>query len=222
MKKQELWTDAQLREAAGQVRQSLLDSAPPPSQCQHEFSESFKTSIQELSEIHKGKKHPHMFAKVASIILTILFMTGIGLAMNTEARAVVVNWFVKQYESSMVFGFSDHKNIEEPSSLLPTWIPDGYYKSSEEDYWGVNVVTYKNDNNNILFFSWFTIDGAISAVKATAGGDPIYVGSSEGVFIAGESGQNELTWTDSVHNLCMTLSGALSQKELLKMAESVR
>ena len=54
--KRDIWSEKELRAAAGKVRESFLNSVPPPSQCQHKFSFRLRLAVPKNNDQYLKKK----------------------------------------------------------------------------------------------------------------------------------------------------------------------
>ncbi len=228
----EIWTDQELREATGKVREVLLGAVPPPSQCLHEFSLPFQTGIEEM----KRKKNKHkagmsVLTKIAAILLVVMLGTGVWAHVSPDSWAAVQSWVEECYENSVIYRFLN----PEPAGMASLnsepveggkrhigWLPDGYKESDDMMWADVEMTKYVNEDGDAIYLSLFSAsDSAFSSLQADDSGTYVLVGGIPGVFIAGESDQNELTWVANDGQFGYWISSTLPMETIIKMAKSI-
>ena len=220
-----IFSDAAIRSAAARVRDSLLKTLPPPSECDHVFSESFSERMSLLIRKHQRKAFANrMLRWVASIALAILIAGSAWIAVDAEARAAVVGWVTEIYETYFVFqhdGTTDE--VPEFVDYRPTWIPDGYSEFRVKVSETRTVVIYTSDSGDIIRFNyihnpdetdWF-IDVSQADVKSAT-----VNGNKADLLIAQNPDEaNGIAWVSA--DTAFYISGFVDETDLVKMAESV-
>ena len=242
-------TDAALRSAAEKVRDAMLDTLPPPSECKHVFSEPFIEKMALLLNVDKRHSfsrpfdkgirklkhkanHPFLYGslqRIAAIILVVVLGLGFWLTVDNSARAIFIGWIKEKYEMFFVYRYSDEKTIpHDPDSEMrnyrPTWIPEGYkeYKTSELN--GCVTVQYIGDGEKRLRFSYISGSHATNWFVDTT--DTVestaYVNGREAeLFISqSESVSSILMWTADNQD-AFYVCGFVPAEDLIRMAESV-
>ena len=241
-------TDAALHSAAEKVRDAMLDTLPPPSECNHVFSEPFIEKMalllnvdkmhssrpveQRIRKLKHKANHPFLYGsirRIAAIILVVFLGLGLWLTVDNSARAIFIGWIKETYEMFFVYRYSDEETIlhdsdSEMRNYRPTWIPEGYkeYKTTELN--GSVTVQYIGDGENRLRFSY------ISGVHATnwfvdttdTVQSTAYVNGREAeLFISqSESVSSILMWTADNQD-AFYVCGFVPAEDLIRMAESV-
>lgn len=86
----------------------------------------------------------------------------------------------------------------------------------------VEMTKYVNEDGDAIYLSLFSAsDSAFSSLQADDSGTYVLVGGIPGVFIAGESDQNELTWVANDGQFGYWISSTLPMETIIKMAKSI-
>ena len=99
-------TDEMLARAAKSVGETMLASLPDPEDCRHAFSPEFERSMERL--IQKAKRKTRIrrcLQSIAVAALAVVIGLSAWLAVDTEARAAMVEWVRTVYEDSIVYEF---------------------------------------------------------------------------------------------------------------------
>ena len=126
-------TDEMLARAAKSVGETMLASLPDPEDCRHAFSPEFERSMERL--IQKAKRKTRIrrcLQSIAVAALAVVIGLSAWLAVDTEARAAMVEWVRTVYEDSIVYEFFHPGAVEDDSSYRLGWVPDGYALLQEE------------------------------------------------------------------------------------------
>lgn len=145
-----------LAKAAGLVRQSMLDSLPPPSQCTHAFSAAFQGKMARLIARVRRRAALHRAAQRAALFfLAVLVGTGAWLAVDAEARAAFTAWVRDVYESAHVYRFFGEPAAEELPAYRITWLPEGYEQVDVQDDGETFIALYQRDDGESHSFFEF-------------------------------------------------------------------
>ena len=125
------FTDEELSIAAGKVREAMLKSLPEPEECKHEFSPEFVRKMEKLFAHERVRRRLREVRRWAAAILLLALMGGGAvLAVDTEARAALVEWVRAVYDEKVVYQFFG----EQKEKALPVyelgWVPEGYQQAS--------------------------------------------------------------------------------------------
>ena len=229
---QKIWTDQELQDAAKRVREELLNSVPLPSQYSHEFSLPFQVKMEEMKrKAIKRRSFMSLLTKIAAILLAVMLGTGIWAHISPDSWAAMQSWVTEFYENSVIYRFLNPGSTEMSRSnpyLTETakchigWLPNGYEESDDLTWADVEMTKYENEDGNTVYLSWFnTSNSSFSSLQADNSSIHVLVGGAQGVFIAGESNQNELTWITKDGQLGYQLSCPLPMETMIKMAKSI-
>lgn len=107
----------------------------------------------------------------------------------------------------------------------PTWLPEGYAESMVPELDGQVAVIYKNEDGNLMSFSYSTDPEIINLqVEGNKGSiERVFIGDLPGdLYIdADEDAHDVLVWMDDQNGIIYWISANLPAEDLIKMAESV-
>lgn len=143
--------DEALRTAAAKVRNALLATLPPPSECNHDYSEAFNEKMALLIIKDRRRSSTSRFLRrVAIVFLVLLLGVSSFLAVNSEARATVMRWFREAFDNVIVYHFQGA-----PEKLIPrytlTWVPEGYEEIDRIEMDRSLQILYMNKETEDLF-----------------------------------------------------------------------
>ena len=225
------FSDDELREAAKKVQDALLDTLPPPSECQHEFSPEFEAKMKKLCAKSRWRRSLKRAAKrVAMVFITVLVGVGTWLAVDTEARAAFFGWVKERYENYVVYRFPEEAVTGD--SMVPTngkyqlaEVPEGYSLSYLDVGTNNNSMLYENEAGDYLTVL-YSFDTEVSALyvftsengtfhQTTVDGHPAdYVQSNSPEEV------NTILWVDD-NNTSFAIAGFFTEDELVEMAEGI-
>lgn len=221
-----LLSENALKEAAAAVRRSMLDSLPPPSQCEREFSDIFLARMKRLvakAKLRRGIRRS--FQRAAVFFLAVLVGTGIWLTVDVEARAQFSQWFRGFQETWFVYRFTgEDTGPMDSAGYEPSRIPKGYAKTYEEDTGGVIFREYTNEEGRKIYFDYvydpssaniFVSTENAVIKQTTVNGHP-----ADLLLSADGSESNTIMWADD-NNYAFCIDGWFSERELIKIAQSV-
>ncbi len=144
-------TEAALHSAAEKVRGSMLDTLPPPSECNHVFSDPFIEKMALLIKKDQRRASANRVLRRVAILFLVLFLGASSfLAFNTEARAAVVRWIRETFDNVIIYHF--HGAPEELISRYTlTWVPEGYEEIERVETAESLQILYMNEETEDLF-----------------------------------------------------------------------
>ena len=219
-------TDKLLAEACAELNEAMLRSLPAPEECDPRFSQSFQ---RKMARVTRRANHPipyRVMQRVASFLLVLFlgFMT--VLAVSPAARAAFAVWIRETYESFFVYSFTDNS---QGSALNAEYyiseLPEGYAEvmASLENNLGLSV--YANEDACLINFVYDNGDGSAFFVKKeNCIVKPITVAGHPGEIYLdqGPDEHNGIIWFDEENHIMFTITGFLTEEELLALAESVK
>ncbi len=222
-------TDEALRDAARQVRNSMLASLPEEPQ-EHTFSEEFLTSIEKLRQSEqKRASRATLFRRSIAALLSVVVGLSLFFGLNTEARAATLRWAKQTAWGRTVFSF-----FGEAEEALPEfevmWVPEGVEMVREENTSDTCARLYNDPNNTSygfvmqcgimgddadLFVSHDDADYEITSVT---------VDGKSGVFYISPDTRAShcLVWFDEDAGIYFTIISYLDPTVILHIAESVK
>ena len=217
--------DDMIVQAAKQVGAAMLASLPAPEECHHEFLPGFERAMERL--IRKTKRRARVRQGLRSIaVAALVVVIGLSawLAVDTGARAAVVEWIRTVYEDSIIYEFFHTGAAEDDASYRLGWVPDGYTLVQEVDGEVTHVAIYQKGNEVINFIYSFTEKSSRAEFfPENSETEPVTVLGKTGEFYAAkdEGETNELIWFDEESGILFSLSGSLDKETMLKMANSM-
>ena len=221
------WTEKELKEAAAQAVDAMLQAMPSPSACDHAFSPEFISRMEPL--IQRGRtasKKKRVWPRVAAVIAAVLLSLGTWLTVDVEAREVLFGWVKEAYEWCVNYRFFSKEPATAIAPYEPSWIPEGFSLTytSDQELGGVLVYSNKKTGQTLVF----GYDKMSDSVVIGFGGDlsqheTLTVQGLHADFYhaAGDSTANNLIWFDESAGVVFTITGDVEKDVILHMAESV-
>lgn len=217
----------------------LMDSIKLESESTEEQPASFVASYRHQGQIRAMLKNPLSWAKkrswplwemvlrrVAVAVLVITISFGGVMAFSPTARAAVIQWVVEWYETHIVYRhFGEMLDGEMPhydiSGLGNDYMETGRIVSDQ----AVSVL-YENEQGGIVCFDYnYLQDNSIGIF------DPnenqvieVTINQADGLLFVPDDPEAMLTitWIDEHANMQFTIIGNLDEKEIIRIAESIR
>ena len=221
------WTEKELKEAAAQAVDAMLQAMPAPSECDHAFSPEFVARMEPL--IQQGRsasKKRRLWPRVAAVLAAVLLSLGTWLTVDVEAREVLFGWVKEAYEWCVNYRFFSKEPATAIAPYEPSWIPEGFSLTytSDQELGGVLVYSNKKTGQTLVF----GYDKMSDSVVIGFGGDlsqheTLTVQGLHADFYhaAGDSTANNLIWFDESAGVVFTITGDVEKDVILHMAESV-
>lgn len=220
--------DAALRQAAGAVGRSLLDSLPTPSQCQHEFSPEFEARGDALLKKERRRRmSTQIMQRAAAVLLACLIGLSAWLAVDDQARASFLRWVREVRENMVVYRFSGDAPVGALPEYVPGWLPEGYEMSVTVDNDTVFMCVYTNpedDRDSFVFtYHWIPKNGNVS-ISDVEISEPVTVNGHSGYYYTGteQSPSNDLEWIDDKAGIMFSINGFNGKDVMLHIAENIK
>lgn len=169
--------------------------------------------------------------KVAMILLVFSLSMGSLMAVSPTVRATVVRWVTEWYETHILYRYSG----EQITDVMPQYeisdLPKGYAEvESKRVEWPEYIsFTYcnpdkENDQGIIFDYAYMSQGGAVDFETEDTEVLSVTVNGLDGQLFLAEDWENTrstLTWIDTESNIQFTLMAALSEDDILHIAESV-
>lgn len=223
--------DETLKQAAASVRQSMLDSLPLPSQCEHEFSPDFQAKMKRMIAQHELRRKAHKAMQRAAIFLLVaLIGVSAWLTVDAQAREAFFTWVREVYKEHIVYRFFGEPAAESLPVYRITWLPEGYEEIdvySNDNLFSVLYQKGDDTTDAFVFEYYFMQDGGLTELLFFDDEDYNYkVIDINGVHadfyeteLPGET--NNLIWIDENAGIIFTLNGFLKESIMIHIAESV-
>ena len=217
-------TDEMLREALYEVNEALLNSLPPEEQCEHEFSPRFH---RRMARLIRRASHPHLYRtlnRAAGFLLALVLTGTVWLSVDARARDTFFGWLRETYETFFAYRYAGERREEtETRNYRPTELPEDW---AELDRWtdeSGGTVVYTDGTDGLYHFTYTWVGTGVPIVVETKQPKEVSVGGGPAEFYAatGSSENAMLVWTEKKTGTFFVLSAALSQEEMIEIAESV-
>jgi hypothetical protein len=219
------FTDAELKAAAGQVREAMLRSLPDPDKCTHEFSEAFNEKMRPLlARSERRQRGRNVLRSIAAILILLFISMTVWLSVDAEAREAVLNWVRQVYEDRVVYRFESAAQSGELPEYEVTWIPEGYEVVEEYEDETERVVVYYNETSGlgVVFDYHFINEESLEEVLFDDGTQVEKVtvnGVKADYYYDDES--NVLMWVDKNDSIVYIINTQLDKESIIHIAESV-
>ena len=227
--KEQTITDRDLRLAAAELRDALLGTLPPPSECVHQFTPAFEASMESvLAQARRAERRRLLLRRIVAVFLAVFIGAGAVFTFHPQVRAAVLAWLRETGETNFIFRFRG----EDAATLLPdcmvTWLPEGYSLVSENNDGVIGSIRFQNEEGKgaVIDYHWIQ-DGILD--EFDFGPDTAY--RTESVHVHGNAAElylcldgsetSDLIWTDESNGIFCSISGFFSKEELLKLAENL-
>lgn len=163
----------------------------------------------------------------AAVLLAFSLSFGALMAVSPTVRAwvqrVVVEWFDEFAAFRFVGG--DSQPGGELGAWYPTWLPEGYELVDEFNPFGNSVdLEYQNEIGNSIYISYMTPDAGALHINSEHHSVSIVSIHGENGYLLTATNQDfysSLTWIDTTYNIGFCIGGALTDNELIHIAESM-
>lgn len=228
-------TDEMLSQCAAEASALWLAQVLDPDAPPHRFSRRFERRMAAL--LRRQRRSPRQrrartFARRAAAVgLVLLLSLGAFLAVDTEARAAVLQWVRETFSHAVIYRFPEHEDPAPVPRYTLGWVPEGFalVDSGYDETAGSCFYSYKDiyGRQSFSFDAISMFDGTI--IELFNIDDPSKI---ETVLINGMRGEfcpandsldyNNLIWFDEAHNLAMWLSGDISKIDMLHIAQEAK
>lgn len=219
-------SNAQLRKAAAQVRDSMLAQLPAddvaPVQPNRDFCLRMEKKEMRLRLFRQARQ------QAIAALLALVVGFGCLMTFNTEVRAAVVSWFKEMYETYVVYHFPG-----ESPEVLPdlefTWLPEGMElvdKYEEADYFHQAVYLYPENTE-----MGFVIDWSLQGYGEWTFWYPeqgyhtqeVNINGYSGELVMPESSERDyyLIWVDEEWGVVLMISSPLDIEVIVHIAEGI-
>ncbi len=218
-------SDDDLRRASQKWEEARLGQFPEPEACGFETTPKFERKMKKLIE---RTDHPTKYwLKKGLACFMLFFLLGGGLlSLNSEARAAFFGWTRKILGTVFEYRYTG-EDASAPKNIvyLPSWIPDGFEIYRESYHEGAVMIAYLTKDGHLASFI-YNVNGTgtvVQLVSESCEVHQVFVGEYPAdLYLDNVEGENNaLVWTDEERNVLFTINAPLSEKELIKMGESV-
>ena len=229
-------TEQELNTFMGKV---LLDSIKLEYECDSNQHTTFEASNRHQSQIRSMLKNPlgwamkrsqplwkNVLRRVAVAVLVITVGFGSVMAVSPTVRAAVIRWVIEWYET-----YIDYQHVgEELDEKMPhydiTGLGNDYVETDRTVSDQVVSVLYENESGDIVCFDYnYLHDGSFEILNSNDDDVvEVRINRSDGLLFVPHDPQALLTitWIDEQENMQFSVIANLSEKEIIRIAESIR
>ena len=200
----------------------LMKEAP-----EHTFSPSFERRMKKL--LRRGR-HPVWYKALhaAACVLLALLLSGCAvLAVSPAAREAFAGWVRSVYYDTLVYTYTGPEG-KAPENMLyrPLWLPEGYEVYDESPNLSLPMASYRNEaGEDITLITYGSVESMslnIVQEEDVVEKQVLVAGKKADLYLDSGGGSSFLIWTDDGQHLMFVLRGHFTEKEALRIAESVR
>ena len=193
----------------------------------HSFSPAFERKMKKL--LRRGR-HPVWYKTLhaAACLLLALLLSGCAvLAVSPEAREVFVGWVRSVYYDTLVYTYTGPDG-KAPENMLyrPLWLPEGYEVYDESPNLSLPIASYRNEaGEDITLITYGSVESMslnIVQEEDVVEKQVLVAGKKADLYLDSGGDSSFLIWTDDEQHLMFVLIGHFTEKEALRIAESVR
>lgn len=217
-------SDNVLREAAIEAGKTLMNSILPEEQYRHDFSQNYE---RKMARMLRRTNHPYLYQslnRVAGILLALVLTGAVWLSIDVQAREAFFGWLRETYETFFAYRYIGDKQQEtEVWNYRPMELPNDWV---EVECWtdeSGGTVLYSDGTDGLYHFTYTWVDTGVPIVAETKQPKEVSVVGGPADFYAatGSSENAMLVWTEEETGTLFVLSAALSEEEMIEIAESV-
>lgn len=210
-------SDEILRNAATEAGEALMGSLPPDSPCVYPCP----------ARLSRRANYPALYRvrnRAAGILLALVLTSAVWLSVDVRAREALFGWIRETYEAYFIYRYAGKTPAEaESSHYQPTALPPDW---EEVDRWtdeSGGTVLYNDGTNGLYHFTYTWAERGTPVVIETYAPKVTYVHQMPADYYEKyeESENALLVWQDKKTGVFFALSAALSQEEMIEIAESV-
>ena len=223
------FTDKDLKEAAELACESWYKALPRPEDCvPYSFSDAFKTNMDLLIKEVKRHEKVVLFSKrFVAALIALLIGLSLWLTVDTDARAVVRNWFKEVFRTTVLYHFTDDAKITELPNYELSYIPEGFEEIEKSQRGNSKSIVFSNIySEDIIMFEYYLLsennhlqisyDNSLNQEKV------MIHNLSGDYYAADETSQTDtLVWFDETNQIVFILNSNLEKDVILHIAEGI-
>lgn len=230
------FTDADLKVAAQEAWEAMAESFSDINHDELNVPAGYKERIMRVAKQYwenekTGKKQRRRRAllRVAVIFIAILIGASAFFAVNTEARAVVQEWFRAVYERLVVYSFNGAHLEKTLPDYEPQWLPDGYKEvdRSDDNDQG-RLIIYENESGATILFDYLYYEDDPITIEPDLTDELIIETTSVNGFMAdlyyetNPDSPKTLIWVNEKDHIVFMINCVLEKEDIISIANSIR
>lgn len=216
------FTDEQLRDAAAFLRKAYCASLPDVSNYHPEYSSEFIEKMDRLCRQYRFRQKVKSFSqKIVAAIVVLLITGSLWIGLNVDVRAAFQIWLIEIYENTFIYHFFNDPVTEGLASYDIQKLPEGYIFVKSVNTSAVHTKVYRN-TEVVLTLMYFDKNNQSTLGIVSDESFETRVGKYSANFYRSTDGDaNDLVWLAEDTDVIFVLSGFLTEKQMVEIAESV-
>lgn len=228
-------TDEMLSQCAAEASALWLAQVLDPDAPPHRFSRRFERRMAAL--LRRQRRSPRQrrartFARrAAAVVLILLLSLGAFLAVDTEARAAVLQWFRETFSHAVIYRFPENDAPAPVPRYTLGWVPEGFalVDSGYDETEGTCFYSYKERDGRLRFAFAVIRTSDETIITLFNIDDPSRI---ERVRINGMRGElcpandpsdnNNLIWYDEARQVALMVDGNIAKEDILHIAQEIK
>ena len=228
-------TDEMLSQCAAEASALWLAQVLDPDAPPHRFSRRFERRMAAL--LRRQRRSPRQrrartFARrAAAVVLILLLSLATFLAVDTEARAAVLQWFRETFSHAVIYHFPEHEAPAPVPRYTLGWVPEGFSLEDEyhDDTLGIYLFVYHemSSSRGFSFECSYMFDGThidLVNIDDSSKIEVVRINGMDGEYCPANdpSDYNYLIWFDEARRIALSLSGDISKDDMLHIAQYIK
>lgn len=222
-----MFSEEELRHAAMEANKVIMSTLPEPEECTHEFSPKFERKFRKLV---RKTDHPvqYRLRQTAWAALIMLVLFGAFQSLGEDVQAKITGWVYERYENFVHFFYTGSTGSApvEDADYRPTWIPEGFVEDEVKEAETGKMIFYRAGENQWIRFrySWDITDEDMFIRNKDMRSKDVKVNDMDAKIYRSVLNDREpfIVWTVPEKSAVFFVSGNLTEKEFIKMAEIVK
>lgn len=227
-------TDEMLDRCAPEAAALWLARSADPAAPKHRFSRRFERKMAALlrrqSRSPRQRRVRTAARRAAVVLLVVLLGLGAFLAVNTEARAAVLEWVRETFSHAVVYRFPENTAPAPVPRYTLGWVPEGFalVDSRSDEETGTCYWFYREEKGRQCFsFEALGLsEGAHVAlfdIDDPSGIETVRVNGMRGEYYPanGPSDPSTLIWYDETRQVALMLDGTITKEDMLHIAQQL-
>lgn len=217
--------DEELFQAAAKAAMLINESLPEADDCEHTFSPKFQ---KKMAKIQHKAKHPALYRTLhsaASVLLVLTLLFGSVLAVDAQARELVLGWSRKQSDTFYAYFFQGSTTDGEVAEYYPGWVPEGHTLYEVYEIEGGKWYIYHDEQGGITDFGYSTNPSgtAVYLFCTDYEQEEVFINGLPGTFYLAptEKESSVIVWTDATGQTLFEVAAHVDRDVLIRMAEKI-
>lgn len=191
----------------------------------HGTDRRIKRTIEEFFAHGKDTKASRRPVKAVLVIAAIVLAAVLCMSVGS-IRTRIVNVFKTSFEKYDQYDFTvNGEMLSEVGFLEPSYVPKGFTREVQIKNKNMLLVLYKLDDEPVVYYSQYAgINSTMAVDNEHTETKNVNINGYEGTLFRFSDGNLTIAWNNGVNvfQLNSTASGSVTEKQLIKMAKSLK